>query len=185
MISFGVFSGAGLLVLLSLILSGGNQSPLIYSAIAAQPKTVPNSPIVIARNRSLPASTVLVSPIKRGGGSLKVSNGTNRDAYIKLVNPRSRTLVAAFYVKSSSTFTLKHVPDGTYQILFVLGQDWDARTRSFTGSKYFAKFDRSLKFMTIQRSDRTEYTIFQLTLNPVVGGNTTTSRVGQQEFSRY
>ena len=167
------------------LLSVTNGTSLLSSASVAPPQTAPNPPLVIARNRSLPSSTVLVSPATSGGGSLKVTNGTNRAAYIKLVDPRSRTLVAAFYVKSNSIFTLKQVPDGTYQVLFVLGEDWDAKTQSLTGSKHFSKFDRSLNFTTTQLSDRIEYTVFQLTLHPVVGGNATTSSVDEREFTRY
>jgi hypothetical protein len=184
--SLSVLVGIGLLVFFGRIFLGGSQSPPISSApVTSQPKTVPNRPIVIPKNRSLPSSTVLVSPAKRGRGSLKVSNGTGSDAYIKLVDPLSRKLVAAFYVKSSSAFKLKKVPDGTYQVLFVLGEDWDSKTRSFTGSKSFAKFDRSLSFTTTQSANRIQYRVFELTLNPVVGGDATTSRVGEQEFTRY
>ena len=117
--------------------------------------------------------------------SLMVSNGTNRDAYIKLVDPRSGTLVAAFYVKLNSSFTLKQIPDGTYEVLFVLGEDWDSKAKSFTKSKSFTKFDKSLNFTTTQLSNEIHYRAFRITLNPVIEGNTTTSTVNEQEFDRY
>lgn len=182
---FSVLVGVGLLVFFGRIFLGGSQSPPISSAIAAQLKIDPNPPFVISQNRSLPSSTVLVSPSTSGGGSLNVSNGTNRDAYIKLVDPFSHNLVAAFYVKSNSTFMLEQVPDGTYQVLFVLGKDWDSETQSFTGSKRFAKFEKLLNFTTMQLSDRVRYAVFELTLNPVFGGNARTSRVDEQEFAHY
>lgn len=171
---------------ISSIVSESSPSPPVSSApVTSQPDTVPNPPIVIAKDRSLPENTVLVSPATNGGGSLKVSNGTNSDAFIKLVNPRSGTLVAAFYVKFNSNFTLEQIPDGTYQVLFVLGKDWDAEARTFTHSKSFLKFDRSLSFTTTQLSNGIEYRAFEITLNPVVGGNTTTSTVNEQEFDGY
>ncbi len=178
-VGLNVLASVGLLVSLGWI----NLLLPRSSAIAAQPKTVPNPLTIMASN--LPSSTVLIPPTTIGGGSLKVINGTNRDAYIKLVEPRSRTLVAAFYVNSSSVFTLKQVPDGTYQLLFVLGENWDNKTQSFRGDKRFARFDRSLNFKTIQLDDRIRYSVFELTLNPVVGGNATTSGVAEQEFRRY
>jgi len=158
---------------------------LSLSPVTSQPRPFPTPPIVITKNRSLPSSTVLISRARGGGGSLKVSNGTSRDAYIKLVEPRSRKLVAAFYVKSKSTFTQKRVSDGTYKVLFVLGEDWDSKTRSFTKSKSFSEFDKSLNFTTTQRGNRIQYRAFTITLNPVVGGNATTSGFSETEFDRY
>lgn len=185
-VSFSVLICVGLLVFFSRSVLGGSQSPPISSApVTSLPDTVPNQPIVIALNRSLPENTVLVSPATNGGGSLQVSNGTNRDAYIKLVDSRSGTLVAAFYVKLNSSFTLEQIPDGTYEVLFVLGKDWDSKAKSFTQSKSFTKFDKSLNFTTTQLSNEIQYRAFRITLNPVVGGNTTTSRVNEQEFGRY
>lgn len=189
-VGVSILAVCGLLVLVSC--SGDDQSssppsyPYTFSApVASQSETIPKQPLIVPTNRSLPSSTVLVSPAKRGRGSLKVSNGTNRDAYIKLVDPHSRKLVAAFYVKSNSTLKLKKVPDGTYQVLFVLGEDWDSKTRSFTRSKRFAKFDRSLDFTTTRSTNRIQYRVFELTLNSVFGGNATSSEVNDQEFAHY
>lgn len=155
---------------------------------------VTNSPpifIAIERSLALPrmgqsllSSPVLLSQTARGG-TLKVSNGTNRDAYVKLIDPLSQTLAAEFFVKSNSAYTLEGIPDGTYKVIFALGRGWNARTRSFARSKSFAKFDKSLKYTTLQLSDRIQYRAFEITLNPVRGGNARTSRVNEREFSRY
>lgn len=161
------------------------KSPPISSETAAPTPAVTNSPTVVAQNQSLPSSTVLVSPENGGRGSLKVINDTDSDAYIKLVEPSSRSLVGALYVKSNSTFSLKHIPDGTYEVLFALGENWDKKTRSFTVTNYFAKFDKSLEYTTTRSNNRIQYRAFQLTLNRVVGGNATTSSVGEQEFGSY
>lgn len=167
------------------VLAGSQPLPISSIPVPSQLKTIPNPPSAIALNRSLPENTVLVSPATSGGGSLDVSNGTDRDAYIKLVEPRSGELVAAFYVKSNSNFTLEQIPDGAYQVLFVLGTDWDAKTSSFIKNKRFAKFDKYLNFTTTQTSDEIQYRAFTITLNPVVGGNARTSGVNEQEFERY
>ena len=185
-VGFSVLICVGLLVFFVRSVKAGSQSlPISSAAVTYDPDAVPKPPIAIALNRSLPENTVLVSPATNGRGSLKVSNGTNQDAYIKLVDLRSDTLVAAFYVKSNSNFTLKQIPDGTYQVLFVLGEDWDSKAKSFTQSKSFVKFDKSLNFTTTQLNNEIHYRAFAITLNPVVGGNTTTSTVNEQEFSRY
>lgn len=200
-----LIAGAGLVSFSTHILSGSqsssaSSSPIPSSAPSSVPSSTPLSstlpstfasplasvqPSVSLQNRSLPASTVLVSPATSGNGSLKVANGTSRDTYIKLVDPVSRKSTAAFYIKASSTFTLKQIPDGTYQVLFMSGEDWDAQARSFTRSKSLKKFEKSLDFTTQQLTDKIRYTAFELTLNPVVGGNARTSEVDEQEFAQY
>jgi hypothetical protein len=120
-----------------------------------------------------------------GGGALTVSNGTNRDAYVKLIEPNSRILRAAFFVKSNSSFMQEQIPDGTYKVLFVLGNGWNAQTQAFTKNKSFAKFDKLLNFTTMQVSGGIQYRVFKITLHPVTGGKARTSRVSQKEFESY
>jgi hypothetical protein len=57
---------------------------------------------------SLPLSTILISQAM--GGALTVSNGTGRDAHVKLIEPSSRVLVGSFLVKSNSSYTLEQIP---------------------------------------------------------------------------
>jgi hypothetical protein len=152
--------------------------PPSFELESVPPKAVPN-------NRSLPSSTVLKKPARRGPGSLQVANGNSQDAYLKLAD--SSKLVAAFYVKSNSTFTLKRIPDGVYQLLFVSGDDWDAKTKTFTRNASFTKFDRDLEFVTSRQTKGgriyTRYTRFRVTLNPVIDGTAKTSAIDDREFN--
>jgi hypothetical protein len=184
-VGFSLLISAGLLVCSARSVLGSSQSlPLSLSPTTSQPKLPLNLTAVTEKNQSLPSDTTLVSQAM-GGGSLTVSNGTNRSAYVKLVEPRSRTLIGALYVKANSTLTLNQIPDGTYQVLFVLGEGWDPSTQSFTKSKSFAKFDQPLNFTTMRLGNRIQYRVFQITLHPVVSGNARTSGVNEQEFNRY
>jgi hypothetical protein len=153
--------------------------------VTSQAKTVPNSFIVVAQKRSLPSSPILVSQAMNGGGALTVSNGTNRDAYVKLIEPSSRTLMAAFFVKSNSSFVQEQIPDGTYKVLFVLGNGWNTQTQSFTKNKSFSKFDKPLNFTTMQMVGGIQYRVFKITLHPVPSGKARTSGVSQKEFDSY
>ncbi|WP_404790396.1 hypothetical protein [Altericista sp. CCNU0014] len=184
-ISFSVLVSVGLLVFPVGTALGSSQSlPLSFPPITSQPKPLPNPPIITASNRSLPSDPVFVSQAM-GGGSLEVSNGTNRDAYVKLIEPLSRTLVTAFHVKSNSTLTVNQIPDGTYRVIFALGKNWNPKTQSFTQSKSFAKYDKSLNYTTMQFSDQIQYKAFRITLHPVTGGQARTSGVNEQEFKSY
>jgi hypothetical protein len=176
-VRFSICFGVGFQVSFTSNFWGDNQSSSISSAsIISQPKTVRNRQIVPQTSPSLLLSQVTKPFATSGRGSLEVSNGTDNDAYIKLVDPLSRSLVAAFYVKSNSTFTLEEIPDGTYEVLFVTGQG---------ESQSFSKFDLPFEFTTTQLTDRIEYSIHRITLNEVVDGNATTSEVDEQEFEQY
>jgi hypothetical protein len=136
------------------------------------------------RRKSLPLNSTLVSQMM-SGGVLTVSNGTGREAYVKLVEQNSRALMASFFVKSNSSFTQEQIPDGTYRVLFVLGNGWNSQTRSFAKDKSFAKFNQPLNFTTLQTSGGIQYRVFKITLHPVAGGQAKTSGVSQKEFDGY
>jgi hypothetical protein len=143
------------------------------------------APKAVAQNRKLASNTVLKRPARKGRGSLKVSNGTDRDAYLKLV--ASSKLVAAFYVKANSDYTLKRIPDNNYQLLFVSGEDWDGKSRTFTRNATFTKFDEPLNFVTTRETEgrtiRTRYSVFSVTLHSVINGDAPTSAIDEQEFN--
>jgi hypothetical protein len=189
MLGLSILAVFGLLVVVSNDSGDAKTAYPASGANAVKPRILSKQSLVALKNRTLPSNIVFVSPAQIGGGSLNVSNGTSHDAYIKLVDPKSRTLVAAFYVKSNSSFMLKQIPDGVYQVLFVSGTDWDSEKQSFTRSASFSRFDRALNFVTTQRNDSqgvyTRYTVFKLTLHPVAHGNARTSRVNAKEFTRY
>jgi hypothetical protein len=167
------------------VLASNPLLPISSTSVTSESKTIPNLPSIIPINRSLPSSPVLVSQSMNGGGALTVSNGTGRDAYVKLVDPNSRTLVAAFSVKSNSSFTQERIPDGAYRVLFVLGNGWNAQTQSFSKNKSFAKFDKLLNFTTTQMTGGIQYRVFKITLHPVPRGKAKTSGVSQKEFDSY
>jgi hypothetical protein len=184
-VSLSVLVSVGLLAFfVRSVLASSPLPPMSSTSVTAQLKNSLKPPSVIAKNRSLPSSPVVVSQMM-GGGALTVSNGTGRDAYVKLVDPNSRTLVAAFSVKSNSSFTQEQIPDGAYRVLFVLGNGWNAQTQSFSKNKSFAKFDKLLNFTTTQMSGGIQYRVFKITLHPVRSGKAKTSGVSQKEFDSY
>ncbi len=184
LIGFSFLVSVGLLVCSMRSALASSQSPsLSLSPVTSQPRLLPNPLIVITKNRSLPSDTTLVS--QAIGSSLKVSNGTSRDAYVKLIEPRSRTLVGSLYVKAKSASTLNQIPDGTYHVLFVLGEGWNPKAQSFKKNKRFAKFDKPLNFTTVQLGNGIQYKGFQITLHPVVGGKVPAREVNEREFNRY
>lgn len=115
---------------------------------------------------------------RRGGsGELTVKNerGSN-DAVIKLTVGTG--VIREVYVRGGSQTTIDGIPDGTVTAFYTTGKDWDAAAKKFTRDCAFQKFDNTLDF----RTTRTQYTIYELTLYTVTGGNATTSEVKPEDF---
>jgi hypothetical protein len=154
--------------------------------------------IITARPSSAPAArpprrlengTIITQLSSSGNGTLTIDNGTERDAVVKVRDERTETAVVAFYVCSGQTATIEHMPDGYFRLIFGSGSDWDSTAGKFKRDRLFTKFDKELNFVTTRRAlgDEIyyEYSIFTLTLHPVVYGNAKTTSIGEKEFLKY
>jgi hypothetical protein len=179
---FSICFGVGLQIS---FLGESQWSSKSLASVVSQPETIKNQLTIQQNNHSSFLSQVIQPLATTGRGSLEVSNLTDTDAYVKLVDPSVRTLVASFYVKAGSNFTLEGIPDGTYELLFVTGEGGNPTTGSFSGSKSFLKFDSPLGFITTEVSGGIEYSIHRVTLHGVANGNAKTNRIDEQEFEQY
>jgi hypothetical protein len=135
--------------------------------------------------RSLANGASITELSRIGKGTLKIDNGTGHDAVIKVVDEKAGRAVVAFYVCAGRSASIERIPDGYFRIIFASGTDWDAAAGSFTRDKLFAKFDKELDFVTTQRTQGYEYSVFTLTLHRVVHGNAKTTVIGEDEFLKY
>ncbi|MFH8633844.1 hypothetical protein ACH4CC_28880 [Streptomyces lydicus] len=133
-----------------------------------------------AKHRRL-ANGTLVRDGSRGGlGRLTIRNGTGTDAVVTLTRG-SRTAFSV-YVRQGSNATIRSVNSGAYTVYFTTGEDWNSAKSSFTRGCSFEKFDDKANFRTVRVTGGTQYTVLTFTLNKVIGGNATTSRVAPGEF---
>ncbi|MFH9249260.1 hypothetical protein ACH4NT_28375 [Streptomyces lydicus] len=133
-----------------------------------------------AKHRRL-ANGALVRDGSRGGlGRLTIRNGTGTDAVVTLTRG-SRTAFSV-YVRQGSNATIRSVNSGAYTVYFTTGEDWNSAKSSFTRGCSFEKFDDKANFRTVRVTGGTQYTVLTFTLNKVIGGNATTSRVSPGEF---
>ncbi|GGL06193.1 hypothetical protein [Planomonospora parontospora] len=119
---------------------------------------------------------ILYDRISGGQGTLKVKNGTSRDAVVTLVRGRSKAI--SVYVRARSTAKVNDVRDGTYRIFFTSGYRFSVSKGRFARGASYQKFNDRLRFTTTS----TSATIWTLTLNPVRGGNARTSGVNPKDF---
>lgn len=122
-----------------------------------------------------------------GKGQLILDNGLVEDAHVKVVG--GRRLWASFYVRGGEKFTLDHVPDGTYQVIYCTGFDWNPQRRDFGRNRHAMRHDRALDFTTTHATEGTQRTVstpvLTLTLHAVSGGNAPTSDIPLEEFNSF
>jgi hypothetical protein len=77
--------------------------------------------------------------------------------------------------------TVDGIPDGTYEVFFTTGNDWDDVNQRFTRDCSFEKFDDPVEFTTRDLEDSIEYSIWELSL-ATLGGNAPTTLVDPGAF---
>ena len=130
---------------------------------------------------SLSTGTVLKqrSAYLQGDGTLTISNGTDGDAVIKLIN--AGTSVFTVYIQKGDSYTIKNISDGSYRVAFDQGTNWDSATGAFTNDEGSQFFEDVLDYATTN----SQYTTYSLTLNAVEGGTAQTDTVNSSQFSQY
>jgi hypothetical protein len=113
-----------------------------------------------------------------GGGQLEINNNGDVDAVVSLVTGGQPTF--GVYVGAGSSFTVGSIPDGTYDVYFTTGLDWNSPARSFTRSCSFTKYDDTFPFQTTA----TTTAIWTITLQKVIGGNATTTDLDPSQYPR-
>ncbi|MGX6603511.1 hypothetical protein ACWKSP_15415 [Micromonosporaceae bacterium Da 78-11] len=111
-----------------------------------------------------------------GSGQFKVDNSNRVDTVISLVKVGAKKPAVAVYLRGQKKVTTGRVKDGTYQLFVSSGADWDGKR--FTRNCQFSRFDSTFKFTTTSR----QYTIWEFSLKPTLGGNATSSEVDPDSF---
>ncbi|MGH8572485.1 MAG: hypothetical protein ACREX8_07915, partial [Gammaproteobacteria bacterium] len=92
---------------------------------------------------------------RTGSGQLEVDNGTEHDAVVKLV--QSGEPIVSVYVRKGSKTTVEKINDGSYELFYTSGVDWDNELETFTRSCQFERFDAPAEFTTVSVEGGVEY----------------------------
>jgi len=159
--------------------SGGTKAPLPPPIVQVSDDSVELTPITPAI--SLTNGTILKKNrfYLQGDGELQIKNGTSLDAVAKLIHAGASVLTV--YIKANSTYTMLNISDGIYWLAFAQGSDWNSVTQKFKRDIQYSVFEDTFDFVTTY----SEYTIFEVTLNPVVGGTAETNDVSEDQFNQY
>jgi len=120
--------------------------------------------------------TGIIKPNQHSGGygELTVDNGTSRDGVVILTF--NNNAVMAVYIRSSDSFTMQGILDGTYYLYFSTGTEWNGK--EFTEAPSRQKFEDAFQFTT----GTSNYTTWSITLHGVAGGTASAENVSESEF---
>jgi hypothetical protein len=116
-----------------------------------------------------------------GSGQLKVDNGTEHDAVVKLVQG-GKPCVSVYVSKGSNT-TVGNINDGSYELFYTSGIDWDDQLKTFTRSCLFKRFETPVEFTTMPIKGGTRYTMQVIVLQSRIGENARTT-VPERSFPK-
>lgn len=109
-------------------------------------------------------------------GSIRVTNDTGKDAYVKLVN-RQGKVALAFLAGDGRTAELKGVPLGSYEVAFATGSKFSRGCDSFSERGNAGKFAERIDY----DADSGGWT---LSLHSVSGGKARTNAMSYDAFDR-
>lgn len=174
-------------VIIGLIVIAGNSSPKNVTPPAGESNPVApdcSNPPDGQTFNSLPNGQQISNSYSQeyfdGRGQLKITNGTSDDAVVKIINVSTNASVAEFYILANNNYTVYGIPDGNFNLFFSLGKNWSDSEGKFITCKSFTKFDDPFNFVTTD----TQYSTFEVTLNPVAGGTASTTSVDESEFNK-
>jgi hypothetical protein len=138
---------------------------------------------------SLPTGTWIISPHETdGNGSLKIRNGTDFDAAVKLVTAtKPRRTIWMLYIRQNDVETIRKIGAGSYLLRFALGTDWDAASEKFLQYREFFQAGEQFDFAETESESSLgergiEYDQIEVTLHLVPNGNLSRQPIDEPTF---
>ncbi|MGH3765747.1 MAG: hypothetical protein ACRDS0_29145 [Pseudonocardiaceae bacterium] len=128
------------------------------------------------QNRRLGNGEFIRAGSRTGQGELSIDNGGNHDGVVTLAVNKSP--IYSVYVQQGSKYTVTGIRDGTYEVFFTTGVDWDSQNRNFTRDRSLQRFDDVFSFTTTSAAA----TSWSITIYPVPDGNANSSLVNPNDF---
>lgn len=134
---------------------------------------------------SLPTGTAFCEGAQtKGQGVLKIENGTSEDAVLRLCDEPTKRVVRCLFVKGHDSLRITGIRQGTYDLKYTTGLDWQAEARTFRWQPTYSQFGRHLVYSEEKIGDDIRYREIKVTLQPVIGGNVLAVPISREEFLR-
>ena len=131
--------------------------------------------------RRLATGQLIDSMHRDGRGQLHIDNGTGHDAVVELVH--NGKPVASVYVGKGSKTIVDNIDDGSYELFYTSGIDWDGQLKTFTRSCLFKRFETPVSFTTMPIDGAIRSTTQAISLRDKMGKNARMA-VPAQSFPR-
>jgi hypothetical protein len=156
-----------------------------------------SQPVIPDSEPYIPSSTVptFVKPISsgtilidnmfpRGLGELNIQNArTDKDAVAILVRSGSLEPLVAVYISAGEKNTMKGILDGSYNLYYTLGQDWDPVAGQFRRSSEYYRLSSVLSYQTTSQTTSTQFKWSWTVADVTIGyGNSQPVAVGKYGF---
>jgi len=116
-----------------------------------------------------------------GEGELTIDNTAgSSDVVSSLTYEDSKKTLVAVFIRKGASFTINNMLDGTYNLYVLSGENWDPTNKQFVDNSYYLKFEDPFSYITT----RTQATIWEVTIYPVINGNAKTKPISQNDFPK-
>jgi hypothetical protein len=126
------------------------------------------------------------SQLSGGYGELTIDNtagGSNAVAVFTQLG--NKEPLSAIFIKKGDTYTFKQVADGTYELYFILGGNWNPELKKFTTRPIYQRFTDKFTFTTTGfTTTGLQYMTYKVTLYAVREGNANTDNVKENDFPK-
>jgi hypothetical protein len=172
---------------------GGNLAPtepshkdLAFPTTNGEPWQIPISPCAQGQQVERPQTGTRIEADQGTSGSSKltISNGTQRDAVVRLLQKASGRTARFVYIEAGKKYTLGNINSGTYLLRFISGYDWVSACRDFLREPDYSEFEDSLSFQSVMPTDGQDgYTTkYEVSLNEVPLGNARKRNIDRKRF---
>jgi len=131
--------------------------------------------IPTATYRPFSKTLKIISSERYSHSEFCIKNNSGRDGVVLLTDLSGCTLYSAYVRSGSSSFTIRPINSGNYNVYFITGTGWN-------GKNFNVTYQRK-KFSDIFHFDST--TIWTITLHLVLNGNASTETVPESQFPSF
>jgi len=120
-------------------------------------------------------------------------NHQGYDAIVLLVDFKTGKVIRNEYIRAGTNFEMTKIPNDTYYIKVFAGKNWNPQ-KKFLGGKIVGGFetephffksgppDGIIRIIQYKTDDKIYYSVYEITLYPVPGGNMWTKQINGEEF---
>jgi hypothetical protein len=123
----------------------------------------------------------ILRQIATGNHVLRIKNGLEQDAVVKLKSLSNHT-VLSLYVSAHSDAEIREVPEGKFRVVFATGREYSRLCGFFLKDMYTQAFDESSDFVTTEDRYYSYSTSIEYTLHRVASGNATARPFSVESF---